>query len=219
MSATKLYVLFKTNNWSEGNRLLGKQKRTKINCHQNFVLLHVTHIILMKLITLKLVRKTMVSRLDSSFPTCSFISEVKDIFRSFFFSLEFFLHKSSCSIFFWQQRTVECVWDFLIIIFLFAIKKFFLCKIKNISILAVVYKTCWAYAPTVFSTIHIWSIPILLTTFKCTFKWQCFLSDWCSLQTLTDSSNTRCMINQSKPKVTRNVTARENKTRAASAAK
>lgn len=43
MSATKLYVLFKTNNLSEGNRLLGKQKRTKINCHQNFVLLHVTH--------------------------------------------------------------------------------------------------------------------------------------------------------------------------------
>lgn len=42
----------------------------------------------------------MVSRLDSSFPTCSFVSEVKDIFRSFFFSLEFFLHKSSCSIFF-----------------------------------------------------------------------------------------------------------------------
>lgn len=77
----------------------------------------------------------MVSRLDSSFPTCSFVSEVKDIFRSFFFSLEFFLHKSSCSIFFFlQQRTVECVWDFLIIIFLFAIKKFFLCKIQNISI-------------------------------------------------------------------------------------
>ena len=42
----------------------------------------------------------MVSRLDSSFPTCSFVSEIKDIFRSFFFSLEFFLHKSSCSIFF-----------------------------------------------------------------------------------------------------------------------
>ena len=218
MSATKLYVLFKTNNWSEGNRLLGKQKWTKINCHQNFVLLHVTHNS-DEVDYIKIGQENNGLPVGFKFSYMQFCKRSKGHLSISFFRIEFFLHKSSCSIFFWQQRAVECVWDFLIIIFLFSIKKFFLCKIQNLSILAVVYKTCWAYAPTVFSTIHIWSIPILLTTFKCTFKWQCFLSDWCSLQTLTDSSNTRCMINQSKPKVTRDVTARENKTRAASAAK
>lgn len=131
MSATKLYVLFKTNNWSEGNRLLGKQKWTKINCHQNFVLLHVTHIILMKLITLKLVRKTMVSRLDSSFPTCSFVSEVKDIFRSFFSEYNFFCINRRALFFFDNSVLLNAFGIFLSLFSCFPSRSFSFVKFKT----------------------------------------------------------------------------------------
>lgn len=222
MSATKLYVLFKTNNWSEGNRLLGKQKRTKINCHQNFVLLHVTHIILMKLITLKLVRKTMVSRLDSSFPTCSFVSEVKDIFRSFFFSLEFFLHKSSCSIFFFDNSVLlNALGIFLSLFSCLPSRSFSSVKFKTFPF------RLWS---TKRAELTLLLCSVLYTYGAFQFSWQrrlnAPLNDSASSVTgvlckpwLTLRTRGAWSINQSKPKVTRDVTARENKTRAASAAK
>lgn len=162
----------------------------------------------------------MVSRLDSSFPTCSFISEVKDIFRSFFFSLEFFLHKSSCSIFFDNGVLLNAFGIFLSLFSCLPSRSFSSVKLKTFPF--------WLWS-TKRAELTLLLCSALYTYGAFQFSWQRLnapLNDSASSVTgvlckpwLTLRTRGAWSINQSKPKVTRDVTARENKTRAASAAK